>query len=233
MPMWHAATRTWACARAPSVRYFVDPNWEQNPVGRGQLHVRRRRVRQHRVTGPSLRHPQRDRHRQRFRSVHVAGGYILSDGRKSPYSSAGPARATGRPRRSRLRAALRRVLRSRRHTCRRQQERQRVSPDRHQHRGTATGATVYQSAAPNTSRYADHTPRTVEESGAAAILIRRSAGRASAMAGPRLPASLAQSSGDRRKPAARGLAEHIRSAKDLTRNMNYRSPLTPSAGFGS
>ena len=78
-------------------------------------------------------------------SVHVAGGYILANGRKSPYSSAGPARS-GPPRRSGLRAALRRVLRARGHTGRRQQERRRVSSDGHQCRGTATGATRCRSA---------------------------------------------------------------------------------------
>ena len=55
--------------------------------------------------------------------------------------------------RSRLRAALRRILRSSGHTCRRQQERQRVPPDRHQCRGTATGATRCGSPDPASARH--------------------------------------------------------------------------------
>ena len=75
-------------------------------------------------------------------SVHVAGGYILSNGRKSTYSSAGPARGRSphTSRRSGLCDALRRILLTRGAACRRQQERRRVSPDRHQHSGSATGA---------------------------------------------------------------------------------------------
>ena len=38
--------------------------------------------------------------------VHVAGGYIIANGRKSPYSSAGPRARRFASRRSRLRAAL-------------------------------------------------------------------------------------------------------------------------------
>ena len=81
-----------------------------NPVGRGQMQVRQRGVRQR---PDSLIH----RHgtlngiaTAKDDGVHVAGGYIISNGRKSPYSSAGPARRgpLTSPR-SRLCAALRRV----------------------------------------------------------------------------------------------------------------------------
>ena len=66
-PMWPAATRTWACARAPSVRILS--TLSGNKPGRlGQLHARRRGVRQGRVTDPSRRHPQRHRYRQEARA---------------------------------------------------------------------------------------------------------------------------------------------------------------------
>ena len=169
-------------------------------------------------------------------AVHVAGGYVLLDGRKSPYSSAGPSRDY--PVTPRFGPdyvlpcdesyALAGMLAG----------------------GTRSGSVFRligtSNAAPELARLftkyiggtlpnATNIPATQleREKRGGGDLPTAVAQAPSAMAGPRLPASLAQSSGDRRKPAARGLAEHIRSAKDLTRNMNYRSPLTPSAGFGS
>ena len=93
----------------------------------------------------------------RHARVHVAGGFVIANQRKSAYSSAGPARPA--PRSASVpdcRAALRRVLRSRRHTRRRQQERQRVSPDRHQHRCSATGAARCGSPDPGSARRPGH-----------------------------------------------------------------------------
>ena len=91
-------------------------------------------------------------------NVHVAGGYILSNGRKSTYSSAGPAR--GGP--FTLRKGPDDVLvcdeslRAPGAACRRQQERRRVSPDRHQHSGAATRAVVCRRRAPGSDRRSNH-----------------------------------------------------------------------------
>jgi hypothetical protein len=71
--------------------YFVDPNWEQTRSAFADC----TRVNGEFDKSGSLVH----RHgtlngiaTAKKRRVHVAGGYVLADGRKSTYSSAGPAR---------------------------------------------------------------------------------------------------------------------------------------------
>ena len=152
--MWPAAIRTWACAPAPGdpisstlsgskpgrlrpACTYIDGEFDK----RGSLIHRYGTLNGIATADVS--------------SVHVAGGYILANGRKSPYSSAGPARGGSRLR-SRLRAALRRVLRSPGHPCRRQQKRQRVSPDRHQRRGAATGTMDFRHGDASGNRHPGH-----------------------------------------------------------------------------
>ena len=140
--------------------YFVDPSGGKpgrpRPVASTSMASSTRPGRWSIAMAPSTGSPP-----TKDASVHVAGGYILANGRKSPYSSAGPAAAAATPR-SRLRAALRRVLRARRHTCRRQQERRRVSPEGHQRRGTATGSACRQSPATVTEQGTDPNQRNSE-----------------------------------------------------------------------
>ena len=76
--------------------YFVDPNWERTRAASANC----TRVNGEFDKTDSLIH----RHgtlngiaTAENYSVHVAGGFILSNGRKSPYSSAGPARAGALP----------------------------------------------------------------------------------------------------------------------------------------
>ena len=118
---------------------FVDPDWEQTRSAiasctrvDGEFDKAGSRVRR---DGTLNGIATAKRHR-----VHVAGGYILANGRKSPYSSAGPAR--GGPRRGPdYLLPCDEFLRSQGHTCRRQQERCCISPRRHQCRGTRAGTT--------------------------------------------------------------------------------------------
>ena len=85
-------------------------------------------------------------------SVHVAGGDMLAvNGRKSPYSSAGPTRGGARIGPDYALFCDEFVC-PRRCACRWYQERCRVSPDRHQHCGTATGTTGYERPASGADR---------------------------------------------------------------------------------
>ncbi len=112
-----------------------------NPVGRGQLQLRQWDVQYSRFVDRPPRHSQRDCHRPgrpraRCRWLHPFGStevvlFVGGPGARRP------------SRRSRFRAADRRIPRSSRHPCRGHQERRRVSPGWHQHRGAATGAILW------------------------------------------------------------------------------------------
>ena len=106
--------------------------------------------------------------------VHVAGGYIHRGWTQVPLfigRSCAPARFP--------RVGPDYVLpcdesvRSAGHTRRRHQKRQRVSPDRHQHRGTATGATRCGSPDPAGKQH-PRAPKSRRRNGAAAIWTRHS-----------------------------------------------------------
>ena len=89
--MSHAATRTWAFARAPSFRILSTPKWERTRSAEASCKYANGEF----DKGGSLIHRDGTLNgiaTAKDASVHVAGGYIIANGRKSTYSSAGPAR---------------------------------------------------------------------------------------------------------------------------------------------
>ena len=167
MPMWRAATPTWACARAPSVPISSTTIGNRTHSAEASCKYDNGEFDK---TG-SLIH--------RFGTLNgiATASHAVCTSPAATYSRTTqvaifvrrPARAAClAPRRPGLRAALRRDLRARGHTCRRQQERQRVSPHRHQHRGTATGAARCESPDP-ASRTTSRAREWSNTNGAAAI----------------------------------------------------------------
>ena len=109
-PMSHAAIRTWACRTGAKRSHFVDPDWEQTRSAAASC----TRVNGEFDKSGSLIHRLGTLNgiaTAKDADVHVAGGYIILDGRKSTLfvgwpSAPRPALASHR---SGLRVALRRV----------------------------------------------------------------------------------------------------------------------------